>query len=75
VLIWKSHRLTALAAGATLGAHSIVMILIRSVYQDVVAPDSLRAMTVRIIAWMIIIALISPQWWGEKRTEPGPSAR
>jgi hypothetical protein len=63
VLIWKADRKALLAAWLTLGLHSIVMVILRSVYLDVVAPDSLRAMTIRIAAWAIIVTLLSIERW------------
>ncbi len=43
---------------ATLTSHSIVMVILQTVYRDVVAPDSIIAMTVRIIVWLIILVLM-----------------
>ena len=59
VLIWQEHRLAQPAAFATLGAHSAIMILLRTSYADVVAPDSVQAMTLRIAAWVIIALLLA----------------
>ena len=57
VLLWKDMSIAFSAAIATLSAHIIVLLTIRFAYGDVVAPDSLRAMTVRIVVWLIIITL------------------
>ena len=63
VLIWKNSKYTLAAAVSTLGIHSIVMIILQTAYQGIVAPDSTRAMTLRIITWTIISALILTQSW------------
>jgi hypothetical protein len=34
------------------------MVVLRTAYSDVVAPDSLRAMTIRMVAWLLILALL-----------------
>ncbi|MDF1499654.1 MAG: hypothetical protein P1P76_04200 [Anaerolineales bacterium] len=54
VLIWKRHRLARTAALVTLGAHAFVMVILQTAYADVVAPDSLQAMTLRITVWVVI---------------------
>lgn len=61
VLIWKNHRFAWMAAGATLAAHSIVMIVLQTVYRSAVAQESFQAMTIRIIAWVMILSLLSIQ--------------
>ena len=60
-LIWRGSRWALPAALATLAAHSLVMVVLRSAYSDVVAPDSLRAMTIRMVAWLLILALMLVQ--------------
>ena len=37
------------------------MVVLRTAYSDVVAPDSLRAMTIRMVAWLLILALMIVQ--------------
>lgn len=58
ILIWKNSRYAWPAAVATLSAHVLVMLSLLIAYRDVVAPDSLVAMTVRIVVWLIILALL-----------------
>ena len=58
VLIWKNSRYAWPAAVATLSAHVLVMLGLLVAYRDVVAPDSLVAMTVRIVVWLIILTLL-----------------
>ncbi len=57
ILLWKRHHLAKTATLATLGLHTLVMLVLRTAYSDVVAPDSLRAMTLRISVWVIISVL------------------
>ncbi len=58
VLIWRESPYALPAAAAVFAAHAVVMIVIRTVYGDVVAPDSLRAMTIRLGVWLIILVLL-----------------
>ncbi|MGC9335287.1 MAG: hypothetical protein ACP5JJ_14125 [Anaerolineae bacterium] len=57
-LIWRGGKWALPAALATLAAHTLVMLVLRTAYRDVVAPDSIRAMTIRMIAWVVILALL-----------------
>ena len=47
-----------LAAILTFSLHALVMLTLLTVYQGVVAPDSLRAMTIRLVVWAIILGLM-----------------
>jgi hypothetical protein len=58
VLLWKGHRLSLGVAVATLGLHTLVMLFLQTTYRDVVAMESLRAMTIRVTAWLIILGLM-----------------
>lgn len=60
-LIWRTSKWARPAAVATLAAHAAVMVILRTAYSDVVAPDSLRAMTIRTVAWLLILALMFAQ--------------
>ena len=55
-LIWTKHRLAMPVAIATFGVHSLVMLVIQTAYRDVVATDSIMAMTIRMTVWIIILA-------------------
>jgi uncharacterized membrane protein len=66
VLIWRRSRYGMPAAVVTLAAHAVVMLVLLTGYSAVVAPDSLRAMTVRIVAWVVIVALLYVQSRREK---------
>lgn len=61
VLIWTKSRLALPAAIVTFGVHALVMLTLQVAYRGVVAPDSIVAMTVRLIAWAIILALMFAQ--------------
>lgn len=58
VLLWKNHRYARAAAVAVTTAHALVMVILLIAYGPVVAPDSLVAMTVRLVVWTIILALL-----------------
>lgn len=59
VLIWTNHHLALTAAIMTISFHAVVMVILLKVYRDVVAPDSIRAMAVRLVAWAVILALMN----------------
>ena len=51
------------------GAALVVMIILQTVYRDVVAVDSIRAMTIRMIAWAIILVLMFAQSQKDKKAQ------
>jgi hypothetical protein len=61
ILIWSRHRLAIPAAIATFGIHTLVMLILQTSYHDVVAVDSVVAMTVRMTVWIIILTLLYVQ--------------
>ena len=61
ILLWKNHSLAIPAAVTTLLTHSLVMVILQMAYRDVVALDSIVAMTLRISAWVIILTLLLVQ--------------
>jgi len=61
IIIWKGSKFALPAAMATLASHAAVMLILQTVYRDVVAPDSIKAMTVRMVVWIIILALLFAQ--------------
>lgn len=75
ILIWKNSKYAVPAAIATLSSHSIVMIILQTVYGEVVAPDSIQAMTVRIIVWIVILALLLIQALKEKPLKSAPQVK
>lgn len=66
IVIWKTNQYAIPAAVATLSVHTLVMLILQTIYRDVVAPDSIRAMTLRISVWIIILALLLVQSWKNK---------
>jgi len=61
LLIWRGSKWALPAALSTLAAHTLVMVILRTAYSAVVAPDSLRAMTIRIVVWLLITGLVFAQ--------------
>ncbi|MCK5633757.1 MAG: hypothetical protein KAI06_01665 [Anaerolineales bacterium] len=58
ILIWKGSKFALPAAIGTFASHGIVMLILQTVYRDVVASDSIKAMTVRLVVWLIILTLM-----------------
>ena len=58
LLIWKNSKIALPAAVATFGLHAVVMLVLQVGYQGLVASDSIKAMTVRLVAWLIILTLM-----------------
>lgn len=58
ILIWKGSKIAMPAAITTFASHAVVMLILRTAYRDVVAPDSIIAMTIRMVSWVIILALM-----------------
>jgi len=61
VVIWKETRLSLPLAIATFSVHAIVMIILQSVYRGIVATDSIKATTIRLTIWVIILILLFAQ--------------
>ena len=58
VLIWKNSRYAMPAAIATFAVHALVMLVLLTAYKGVVAPDSIKAMSVRLVVWAVILILM-----------------
>ena len=58
LLIWNNSKWAMPAAIGTFSAHAIVMLILQTAYREVVAPDSIVAMSVRLAVWLIILALM-----------------
>jgi len=58
ILIWKNSHYAPPAAIATFSAHTFVMLILLTAYRGVVSTHSLEDMTVRIVAWLIILTLM-----------------
>lgn len=57
VMIWRNSKYAMPMVIGTLSAHLMVMVLLQTAFRDVVAPESIQAMTVRIIVWTVILVL------------------
>ena len=69
-LIWTNSRLALPAAIGTFSIHALVMIILLTGYRDVVATDSIVAMTIRIAVWLIILVLMILQRRRVKAAQP-----
>lgn len=58
ILIWVNSRYATAAALVTFAVHALVMVILLAAYNSVVAPDSIVAMTVRMVVWGIVLGLI-----------------
>ncbi len=69
-LIWTNSRLALPAAIGIFSIHTLVMIILLAGYRDVVATDSIVAMTIRIVVWLIILVLLFLQRRKVKAAQP-----
>ncbi|MCA9900903.1 MAG: hypothetical protein H6654_07965 [Ardenticatenaceae bacterium] len=67
IIIWRGSKMALPATAVVLVSHATVMLILQTAYRDVVASDSIRAMTIRITAWLIILALMISQARKDKR--------
>src|SRR5574340_971937 len=58
VLIWTNNPFAMPAAISTFSLHALVMILLQTLFRDTVASESIQAMTLRLVAWGIILGLM-----------------
>ena len=61
ILIWKGSKYAMSVAVGIFAVHGTVMLILQTAYRDLVAPDSIKAMTVRLVAWLIILTLMIVQ--------------
>jgi len=61
ILIWKGSKFALPAAIGTFAVHGAVMLVLQTAYRDLVAPDSIKATTVRLVVWLIILTLMIVQ--------------
>ncbi len=61
LLIWKDSKYAMPVAIGTLAVHGVVMLILQVAYSDVVAPDSIKAMIVRMVVWVIVLSLMLAQ--------------
>jgi hypothetical protein len=67
IIIWKGSKIALQAAAVILVSHATVMLILQTYYRGVVASNSIRAMTIRITVWLIILALMIIQVRKDKR--------
>lgn len=58
ILIWKNHPIAFFAAIAFFVIHLIATAILILAFRDVVATQSLLAMTFRLVVWIIILGLM-----------------
>ncbi len=61
ILIWVNNRFALAAAIGTFSVHALVMLALQTAYHSVVAPDSIMAMTIRLVVWGIVLGLMFVQ--------------
>ena len=69
ILIWKGSKYDILAAIGTFAIHGTVMLVLQTAYREVVAADSIKAMTVRMVVWLIVLVLMIIQVRQDKKGE------
>ncbi len=68
ILIWKNSRFNLAAVVASITSHFTVMMILQTNYRAVVAPDSIKAMIVRLVVWLVILTLVVVQARKNKNT-------
>ena len=58
ILIWRNSGIAMPAAVSTFSVHALVMLILLTAYRGIVSAHSLEDMTVRIVAWLIILTLM-----------------
>jgi hypothetical protein len=58
VFIWTNDRYALLASIATFGIHSIVLLILFTVFRGKVAYQSIAAMAFRLVTWTAILTLM-----------------
>jgi hypothetical protein len=61
IFIWRNSKHALLLAIATFSAHGLVMIILQTAFREVVALESIVAMTVRLMIWALILILMFVQ--------------
>lgn len=74
---WQRNERGRAAAGAILAVNAVMLVWIVYLFRttsDVVAVDSVRAMTLRTVVWLVLWGVLT--WvWRHKRTAPSATAR
>ncbi len=58
ILLWVNHRYALAASIATLGIHTLVLLLLLTVFRGQIAVQSIAAMIFRLVVWIVILGLI-----------------
>ncbi|MBK7449627.1 MAG: hypothetical protein IPJ47_09445 [Anaerolineales bacterium] len=58
ILLWRESRHAGASALIFFGVHAVVTVLLLLAFRDVVATQSILAMTFRLAVWLVILALI-----------------
>lgn len=58
ILIWMNSKAAMPAAIATLSVNAAVILILQTAYRGIVASDSIQAMTIRVIVWVMILILM-----------------
>lgn len=58
VLLWLNHRFALAVSLATLGIHTLVLLLLLSAFRGEVAFQSIAAMIFRLVIWILILGII-----------------
>ena len=58
---WDHKHDITTAGNATISAHAVVMVVLQTAFRDIVASESIKAMTMRLSAWSIILVLMLVQ--------------
>ena len=58
ILLWRESRHAGASALIFFGVHAVVTVLLLLAFRDVVATQSILAMTSRLAVWLVILALI-----------------
>jgi len=61
IFIWVNHRYAMIAVIGTFSIHTIVLLLLLTIFRGQVATQSIAAMAFRVIAWVAILALLWPR--------------
>ena len=56
--IWTKHKLAVGISGLTAGGHIVVLLSLLTVFNDIIAPQSIKAMIVRSVIWIVIFLFV-----------------
>ncbi|MBT7190208.1 MAG: hypothetical protein HN916_08445 [Anaerolineae bacterium] len=68
ILLWRNSHFSLAAVLTSITSHSAVMIILQTSYRELVAPDSIRAMAIRLATWFIILILVAVQARKDKKS-------